>query len=118
AFGRQPDRSLDHPAAAFGLLLLAKGLRRHNRDCVAGNVVPPPMLRLRVSSRTVMGPPCHTEPVTVTRVLHHVDPDSLASTRAAFPDVVFVPVPRTGPLHDDAHGDLLLRTAIGGPHLD
>lgn len=62
--------------------------------------------------------PCHTEPVTVTRVLHHVDADSLASTRAAFPDVVFVPVPRTGPLPDDAHGDVLLSTAIGGPHLD
>jgi phosphoglycerate dehydrogenase-like enzyme len=55
--------------------------------------------------------------MAVTRVLHHVGADSLASTRAAFPDVEFVPVPTEGPVSDDVHGDVLLTTAIGGPNL-
>jgi phosphoglycerate dehydrogenase-like enzyme len=55
--------------------------------------------------------------MAVTRVLHHVGADSLASTRSAFPDVEFVPVPQDGPLGDEVHGDVLLTTAIGGPNL-
>jgi phosphoglycerate dehydrogenase-like enzyme len=55
--------------------------------------------------------------VSVTRVLHHVGGESLESTRAAFPDVEFVPVPTEGELGDEIHGDVLLTTAIGGPNL-
>jgi phosphoglycerate dehydrogenase-like enzyme len=56
--------------------------------------------------------------MAVTRVLHHVGADSLTSTRSAFPDVEFVPVPREGGLGEEVHGDVLLTTAIGGPNLD
>jgi len=55
--------------------------------------------------------------VSATRVLHHVAPASLETTRAKFPDVEFVPVPKEGDLGDDIHGDVLLTTAIGGPNL-
>lgn len=55
--------------------------------------------------------------MSVTRVLHHVGSASLETTRAAFPEVEFVPVPVEGELGDEIHGDVLLTTAIGGPNL-
>ena len=50
-------------------------------------------------------------------VLHHPRPDAMASLRAQFPDVVFVPIPTTGELPPDAKGDVLLSTAIGADTL-
>jgi len=75
------------------------------------------MLRRAPGPRPRFPAACNTDPMAVTRVLHHVGADSLASTRSAFPDVEFVPVPTEGPLGDDVHGDVLLTTAIGGPNL-
>src|SRR5690606_11996761 len=107
-------RGLDDPATTLGLLLLTSGLGRH----IAGLRSRPRRLaanecRLRVLPATR----ARLSAVSATRVLHHVGPEPLESTRAAFPDVEFVPVPVEGELGDDIHGDVLLTTAIGGPNL-
>jgi len=50
-------------------------------------------------------------------VLHHTQADAMAPVRARFPDVSFLPIPMTGTLPDEAAGDVLLTTAIGGDTL-
>jgi phosphoglycerate dehydrogenase-like enzyme len=51
-------------------------------------------------------------------VLHHVGAASLDRLRPAFPTVEFVPVPPDQPFDPSVSGEVLLTTAIGGPHLD